>query len=175
MQLDRNRLKAAVHYICRNSPPEQLGAVKLHKILWLADMGMYGIRGAPMTGESYKRYPQGPFSTHLAEVLDELSSDRKVEISEIDFFGKIKKQYLGVGQPDISLFNDREISMLERMRKHVCEEHTATSISEFTHDDIWEMASEYEVLPYHVSLVSRYLPINEDDIAWAKEVAQEQS
>lgn len=170
MNLDKERLKAAVHYICRRSNPGELGKTKLHKILWLSDVYAYRHRGTPLTGEMYRRRDFGPCSVHLDEIIEELTIERKLFVQKAEYFDFEKFEFIGKGEPDMSLFNEYELRLIEENRRHVCEDHTAGSISEKTHDEIWKMAIPNEVLPYEVMLVADLAPINDEDIAWAQSI-----
>jgi len=170
MKFNREKLKALVHYICRECrDPSKLGMTKLHKILWYSDGQSYVRHGEPITGERYIKMPYGPFADHLSGVLDDLQKEGKVYMHKVDFHGKEKYELIGKGEPDKSLFTDKELTLINSMIKNITEDHTAASISDRTHNAIWEMAILKEEMPYE-SLLARFVPLNDDDIAWAKSV-----
>ena len=47
--------------------------------------------------------------------------------------------------------------------------HTATSISEETHDLIWSLAQMGEEIPYETVFASRTSEIDETDVAWIRD------
>ena len=51
----------------------------------------------------------------------------------------------------------------------VCREHTAASISEFSHSHIWEAAEIGEEIPYEAALDCQLGEIEPDDMEWARE------
>ena len=69
IQFDRRKLLSVVHCICATGPVEELGRVKLHKILYFADMLHYAARGQPLTGVEYQKQPFGPAARHLTWAL----------------------------------------------------------------------------------------------------------
>ena len=164
------KLKETVHFVCRHAPsPELLGAVKLHKILWLLDGEIFRIWGQSSTGERYIKKPWGPWSTHADKVIHELEHEGRLRVEEVDYFEKPKKQYYAKGESNESLFKPRELRVLRDAIEIVCLEHTAESISDKTHDRIWEIAELNEEIPHHALLVKNLLPITEEDFAWARQ------
>ncbi|MGH6874164.1 MAG: type II toxin-antitoxin system antitoxin SocA domain-containing protein, partial [Aestuariivirgaceae bacterium] len=67
MQFDREKYKAVILYTCVRCEAHQLGSVKLHKVLYYADMLHYAHVGAPMTGSTYRKRPHGPTSDELLQ------------------------------------------------------------------------------------------------------------
>ena len=61
VQFDREKFLEAVHYICTHCDPRELGRVKLHKILYFADMLHYVGYGRPLTGEEYQKQNSAPW------------------------------------------------------------------------------------------------------------------
>jgi hypothetical protein len=81
-ELDREKLKQLVHYVCDIAPNRQLGATKLNKILFYADTQAYLETGSPITGETYVKQKLGPVPKHIGEILAELKAEEAVAISE---------------------------------------------------------------------------------------------
>ena len=165
-----NKLKEAVHFVCRNAPdPEQLGAVKLHKILWLLDGEIFRIWGQSSTGERYIRKPFGPWATHVKQKIRELEREGRLRVEKVEYHGFDKNQFYAKGESDESLFMPRELRVLKQAIDDVCLGHTAESISDKTHDRIWEIAQLNEEIPHYALLVKNLPPITEEDIAWANQ------
>lgn len=168
MQFNREKFKALVHYICRECrDPSKLGKTKLHKILWFSDGQNYMRRAEPITGERYIKMLYGPCADHLDSVLKELVKDDKLFIRTVDFRGYEKFEFFGKGDPDKDLFSDKELLLIDGVIKNITEDHTATSISDRSHNAIWEMAVMGEELPYE-AILGRPAKITDDDLAWAK-------
>ena len=62
MQFDRAKLKTVILYVCSRCEPAQLGAVKLHKVLYFTDMLHYAHAGTAVTGATYR---ERPFRTNV--------------------------------------------------------------------------------------------------------------
>lgn len=169
MQFNKAKFKALVHYICREChDPDKLGKVKLHKILWFSDGQHFVKTGDPITGEKYIKHQYGPFSTHLAEAVEELTKEGLLYTREVNFHNRTKTEFIGKGTPNTSLFSEKELRLIDANIKHITEDHTATSISDRSHNYIWDIAELYEELPYEALLATRFAPVTEDDFAWAK-------
>jgi hypothetical protein len=169
MPLDREKLKALVHYICRTcGSPDKLGKTKLHKIVWLAESYCYSNQGQQVTGETFIREQYGPFAVHVNSVVEELVKAGDLYVREVPYFGKIKTEYTASGEPRRDLFTERQLRVIDETIRNICHDHTASSISEKSHDHVWEIAALKEPLPIGVFLLRRLAPITDDDIAWAK-------
>jgi hypothetical protein len=90
------KFKSLVRYVCsrRADAPDTLGAVKLNKILWLADLSAFYELGAPITSSRYIKHKFGPVPARILPALKALQEEGVLTIREADHFGKRKKQYL---------------------------------------------------------------------------------
>ena len=70
--------------------------------------------------------------------------------------------------PSLSRFSAEEISLVDEVLHIICNKHTATSISNFSHDLVWEAAEIGEEIPYFTAMSMLLGEINAEDIAWAK-------
>src|SRR5690606_25466925 len=121
----------------------------------------------PLTGERYVKKQFGPCAYHLDTALNELSQAGLMHITggEEDYESF---QFHAKGNPDLSYFTDKELSLIRSQIKFVTEDHTAGSISDRSHDQIWKIASMGEEIPYQAYLVKKFLPPTPEDFAWAK-------
>lgn len=137
MPLDRT--KETAHYVIARSRPDKLGATKLNKSMWVADLLSYIERATTITGQSsYKKLQFGPVPNGIKAHLDELISEGKVFRREVPTIKGRRHEYIWLKEPDISVFLPEEIDILNRAIAYVCDNHTAESISELTHDPLWE-------------------------------------
>lgn len=167
MKFNREKFIALVHYICRKCDPAKLGKTKLHKILWLSDVQNYLLRAEPLTGERYIKMQYGPCASHLDSAIDALKAANllHVETPEEEYQATL---FYGKGEPDMSLFTDKEMTLIDSQMLLVIGSHTANSISEKSHDEIWKMAIMREEIPYEAYLVKRFAPPSKEDLDWAK-------
>lgn len=148
MQFDRNKLKEAILYACARCDAEDIGAVKLHKVLYFADMIRYAESGKPITGSVYVKRPHGPTNKHLLSILREMEAEGEIQISEADYHGYMKKEYRPLRQPRIDALSPAEQQVLDDVVDFVCLHHTARTISDYSHNRAWEMAQYGEEIPY---------------------------
>jgi len=148
MQFDRAKLKAVVLYACSKCDPSQLGAVKLHKILYYTDMIQYAYVGSPVTGATYRKRPFGPTCDQLLIVIADLVREKALEVEEVEYFGFRKKEYIAKAQPESNRLNASEQNLLDEVLDFVCRQNTAKTISEFSHNIAWELAKFGDILTY---------------------------
>jgi uncharacterized phage-associated protein len=169
MKFNYNKFKDLVHYICHMADRDELGAVKLNKILWYADMISYVNRGTPLTGSAYIKRQFGPVPREVLRALEELSDEGKMAVRDVPFFKNTKREFISLMEPDISRFKAQEIDLVANITHLICHHHTAESISELTHDIIWELAEIGEEIPYYAVYGAPLGEITEEDVKWAKE------
>ena len=169
-QFDREKFKDAVLFVCAAVPADTLGQVKLHKILYLADMLWYALQGRPLTGAVYRRRPFGPTADFLLTALEELEAEGRLRVEEADYFGYRKRSYTVLVEGEAGRLGADERRFLRDVAEYVCLNHTAKTISEFTHTAVWERTPAGAVIPYHTAY--ELIPeedISEDDMNWARE------
>ncbi|MDQ6435660.1 Panacea domain-containing protein [Mesorhizobium sp. LHD-90] len=161
------KLNAAAHYIISRCQPADLGATKLNKILWFADVEYFERYGKSITGDEYVKRQFGPVPKHAPMATRELEESGLIVSREVDYFGKPKKEFWSLQEADITGFDPNAIAIIDKMIDWVCIDHTATSISDKTHNILWESAEMGEVIPLGAALAYRSAEITEEDIAWA--------
>lgn len=148
MQFDRSKLSSAVLHVIHHCEPSQLGAVKLHKVLYYSDMLRYAQIGNAITGSTYKKRPFGPTCEQLQPVLAELADTDRIIIKVVDYFGYLKKEFFPLeGEQDNYLAED-EITLLDEVIRFVCQDDPAASIGDLDHCKPWESADFGEEIRY---------------------------
>lgn len=168
-EIDKNKFKELVLYICARADREELGHVKLNKILWLSDVGRYVKTGAPITRELYIKQEFGPVANHLPPTLEELQAEHKLVIREDQSHLYPKKEYIALAEPDLSYFSAQEIDLVNQMIDLVCKKHTAESISSFSHNLIWQLAEIGEEIPYPAAFAIEAGEITAQEVSLARE------
>lgn len=161
---DRAKFKAVVHFVCDRCDPSQLGNVKLHKILYFADMMKFAGSGEALTGVDYVKQQFGPVARHLTAALAELEIEKKISIKNVDYFGFTKKEYTSLVSP-LGLSNS-DVDLLADVIGFVCN-RTARDISELSHDRAWHNAKMGERIPYAAALGLEPVEVTEEEIAAA--------
>jgi len=171
VDFNKEKFKNLVLYICDKCEPKELGSTKLNKVLLYTDMFSYVYLEKPVTGETYVKRQFGPVPKNILAILNELEMSRQLVIKESNYFGYDKKEYIALEKPDLTQFTGQEISLIDAMIEVICKEHTAKTISEASHDRIWELAEIGEEIPYEAFLASEIGEIDKEDIEWAMESA----
>jgi hypothetical protein len=174
MEFDRDKFKALLHYVVwKAGDKEGFGATKLYKVLWFSDARAYMLQGDPITGETYVREKYGPLPTHALSTIDELAREGTITISAGDYYGKAIRHFHSMRLPDKLALSARQREIVEYWIKHIADEHTATSISEESHDYAWEIATLGEKIPYHAIFAIRIRDPEGEELKWATDKAKE--
>jgi hypothetical protein len=167
---DRAKFKALVHYICYKADPNKLGATRLNKILWFADMLHFTNTGLPMTGEAYVKNRFGPTPRHVLSIIEELETERALVVRHPELDHE-KRLFIAPDAPPLDQFSPDEISLVDAILHSICNHFTAESISEATHDVIWQLAEIGEEIPYEAFLATDEGEVTDEDLNWAVEAA----
>jgi Antitoxin SocA-like, Panacea domain len=165
-------LKDLTHYICWKvtEDPSKLGATKLNKALWFSDSFAYRMNGRSITNSTYIKRQFGPVPKRILPVLDELHKEGKIIIRENPYYNYLKRDFIALYPASASMFSEQELWIIDHVIAWICEEHTASSISEFSHDNIWETATEGEEIPLYAVLGAFEGEITEEDKEWASRI-----
>jgi hypothetical protein len=148
MQFDLAKLKAVILYSCSRCEASTLGTVKLHKVLYYADMLQYASVGTPITGSTYRKLPFGPTCDQLVSALAELVREGAIEIRESDYFGYRKKEYIARRSPEADRLSRDELRLLDEVIDFVCVNNMEKTISEYSLNRAWELTEPGKVIPY---------------------------
>jgi len=170
VQFNKDKLLEAVQFVCDYANSDKLGNVKLHKILYFADMFKFLETGSPITGVEYIKQKMGPTARHLAWAVKELEKQGTLSVSIEDFHGYQKKKYLSEKAFVQEKLSDEELKFLIEFIDFF-NDYSAQETSEISHNEAWQSVRMGEVIPYHS--VYRLFPteIDESDINWAKQEA----
>ena len=167
------KFKALVHFIVHEciEHPSRLGAIRLNKALWFADVTAYMANGASISGETYVKRERGPVPAHIIQTLHALKDENKIIIREPEFAYDTRK-YLSIGKPDVSCLSEDERELAKHSLQMVCG-YSANDISEMTHDSVWSAAAEGEQIPLYATLASFPGEITETAREWASTVSSQ--
>lgn len=164
-----------LHVIRRVENPFHLGAVKLQKIVWFSDGEMVLRTGHGISDADFRRRPQGPHSRDIEQALAHLKEHGLVaERRETPSWGTFEQRlFFAMGAPDLSDFSADEIAVVDQMIDVIAYGHTARSISDVTHDKLWETLADGDAFPPSTILAWHLgTPASEDAVAWAEEAAK---
>lgn len=160
-----------VHYIINQcGDPEKLGATKLNKILWFLDSSYYYLHGKAVTEANYIKLQHGPVPENIMYVKEFLQEEKKIVIRKSEAAYYIPEYLISLQEPDLSLFNAEEISIADKFIYNICNNHTASSISELSHDEIWQLAEHGEPIPLFTVFAQRTGELTPTDVEWGKQV-----
>jgi hypothetical protein len=165
--MSANRLAALAHYVIWRCNPADLGAVKLYKILWFADLERYRQTGRTITGATaYTKRQYGPVPKGIMQALETLEHEQKIAKGSQNYYGRPKTMFLARSRPDLHPFDAAEIAIVDMIADVICQKHTATSISELTHDALWSEAEIGDDMSIGAASVIAG-EITPDDLDWA--------
>jgi hypothetical protein len=170
MAFNSDKFREAVHYIvwkAGNRPG--FGAVKLNKVLWFSDARVYVLHHSYMTGETYVREKHGPVPKHIMAARAALEKSGAIQV----WSDRGQTHFRAKSEPDMSAFNANEMSALDFWIREIDTEHTATSISDKTHDYGWEIAQMGEEIPLYAFLAERIRHPEGDELDWARKYVEQ--
>ncbi len=171
-KVDLAKLKEVVHYVCSQCSQEELGNVKLHKILYFADMMHYLASRKPLTGVEYQKQNFGPVARHLSWAVNELCKDGVLKVEKRDYFGFKKTDYIPIQRQAHAKLSNFEVQLLNDVIEFVCE-RSAKEISELSHMAPWDAVEIGETIPYYSAYGLIPSELSEDDIEGATAEARQ--
>lgn len=170
---EREKFKRLVHYvIAKAGHKDGFGATKLYKVLWFAEARALMLHGRPIAGATYIREKHGPVPRLGMIIRSELVAERKIRQQKMPGdYGEW--QFTSLAPPVLDGITPRERTEVDYWIKHIDADHTATSISEESHDYGWEIARNGEVIPLHACMANRAREPNGEELSWARQRAAE--
>jgi hypothetical protein len=127
--------------------------------------------GSSITGATYIKRQFGPTPRDIMASRARLVKSGALVERQIPTYVYNQTQFFSLKKPDISIFSAEQISLVDTVINAICSNHTAVSISNLSHDVIWQAAEIGEELPMTASAFGgNFGEIDEDDIAWAHSV-----
>jgi len=168
-RMNQTKFKKLVHYVCWkcSSDPARLGSTKLNKVLWIAEIKNYYESGKSITGARYVRRQYGPVPAAILPILEELEREGTLTPEKSTFGGYTQRRFIVHRDADVDFLSAEERARVDEIIEFVCDRHTAKSISDATHDEIWQLAADGEEIP-HFTIFSRAAEITEEDREWAR-------
>lgn len=162
-------LKALAHHMVHrySGQPDQLGAVRLNKALWYTDVSAFKENGRSVTGEAYVKRQFGPVPQRIAQALDQLRAERRIDIEEPAGLYDTRK-FTSLTEPDRSVLTEEDRKRAEAVVDMVCN-FTASEISDMSHNAIWDAARMGEEIPLYATLAANEGEITPEVIEWAAE------
>lgn len=164
------KLKRLIHYVAwKAGKRDWFGATKLYKVLWFADARQFVLTKKPITGAIYIREKYGPVPKHVMIAREQLEKEGAIRITKEDKLTRI----VAVKVPDVSIFSTEELRTVDYWIEYIDREHTATSISDKSHDYGWDIAKMGEELPLYAILANRIHDPDERELGQLRQRAKE--
>ncbi len=161
------KFKALVHFVIHKcAEPDRLGAVRLNKTLWFADVLAYKDRGVSISGTTYIKKQHGPVPKFMPACIEALADEGSITVEEPSFAYETRK-FRSMAPPDTSCLDTYEKDLTLYVLNTLFG-HTASDVSEMSHDRIWGMASDGEEIPIFATLGSVRGQVTPEVIDWAK-------
>ena len=155
----QSRARHAILYVAKRCEAAKFfGAIKLNKILWKADFDSFEERGIPVTGREYRRQKFGPTLREMVPIQNDMLRDGVIRTERRDFGDNvIEQRTVALEEPDLSLFDQIDISYLDRAIAHYWEK-TGTESSDESHGVAWKTRANGDPMPYEASFLSDKVP-----------------
>ncbi len=171
IQSNEKKLAELILYVSQkyaNDP--HFGSVKLHKSIFFPDFTAYASWGESITGAQYHNQKQGPMVFRMLPVQRELKISGDLAVQRVDCFGYPQDRTVNLREPDLALFNGREIALvdawIERLRPM-----TAREVSSFSHQTAgWQLTSEGDMIPLNTAFIG-WIPPDAAEIKRGRELA----
>lgn len=153
----------------KDSP--NFGSILLNKALYYIDNIHYLKYGTPISSFKYIKQENGP--TPAPEIFmpirEKMIEEGKLEMKEIEKFGKIQKRLIAKKSYNLDSFSPNEVELMDMVIDD-CKDLTASKISNISHNEMaWQLAELFEPLPLFTYLLTQS-EIEEEDITWANEI-----
>ena len=148
------RFDEALHYVVSITKPDELGMTKLAKVMFYSDLEAYRRTGKPMTEAKYVKRRHGPMPADIYNAIERLGGAGKIATGHGDKFGYPQRQLWSREEPELCGLTARDVAILGECTRNICENHTAASISDQTHNIAWEVAETGEEIPFAAFLVA---------------------
>lgn len=147
------RTRQVAHYVISHVQPSQLGATKLNKVMWKADVLHYRRYGKSVTGQTaYVRMPQGPVPNHMKEAIEELKAEQVIVERRVETIKGARREFVPVHRMEASDFSATEVEVLHEAIDVVCK-MSARAASDDTHDALWEEIENGGQMPIRAAAV----------------------
>ena len=170
---DETKFRQLLLYVagkCESDP--HCGAIKLNKILFLADFLAYAHLGAPISGAEYEALERGPAPRLLKPIRDDMEAKKELIVRHQRRFGHTQHRVIPISEPDLAQFTGEEIALVDAVIG-MCENETGYDLSELTHGMCgWQLAQYKEVIPYPTVFVANE-PATKADQERARELIAE--
>jgi transcriptional regulator with XRE-family HTH domain len=134
-----------------------IGETVIYKLLFYIDFDYYERYEEQLIGATYIKNHFGPTPKEFVKIIEKMENDKELIRVKDKYFSHPQTKYLPLREPDLSVFNGREIELIDEVLNKLSDMN-ASQISEYSHHDVpWLTTEEGKVIPYE-SVFYRTLP-----------------
>ena len=151
VSFDKDKFKQVLHYIVHQCGClEKFGKTVLFKMLYFSDFDFYELHEEKLTGENYRKLPNGPAPCNFDEVIEELGGEGKIAHSTRKVGVYDQNRYESMRHPEINLLSANELDVINNVIKR-CQTMNATQISAYSHLDApYKSTSDLDIIDYEL-------------------------
>jgi uncharacterized phage-associated protein len=160
------KYREAILFFIEHIPRENLGKLKLMKLLYFADFDHFERYKKPLLGEGYLRWDNGPMPRSAEKILKGMSARKIIGIKKEPMPAPYKDHYVYTSSRsyDPEVFTSKEIETLHEVAEK-WKKHTGTEIKNATHGDPpWIATPKDKIIDYNLVFYrNTYGEMDEDD------------
>ena len=130
---NEGKFKELILYVAQRSESDpSFGAVKLNKVLFLADVLAYAALNKPITGAEYFKLERGPAPRLMLPIREEMIRDNDIVMITRQSYGLPHDRIIAKRAPDLSEFTGHEIALVNDVIE-LEKDASGSDLSEMTH------------------------------------------
>ena len=154
--------ESLIHVAAESEDDIGFGVTRLNTILYCSDFKAFALLGCAITGATYRKRDRGPVAEELPTVLRAMEAEGEIERVERRDLNLLLKRVVPLRAPDLSVFSDRELEILDRVTLELRTRGAAESRL-LSHLMVsWRIARYDEVIPYHSAYISDRRPTHQE-------------
>ena len=168
-KFDRKKFENMILYFADKSRGDSnFGAVKLNKLMFLADFTSYGLTGEPISGAKYIHLPQGPGPSEMGPVRKQMENRGDLRVEKDLGFGFTRHVPIAISSVDPNVLTERDRKICDMALRDLAE-CTGTRASLISHGWLgWINTTMKEEIPYYTVFSMVPNPITRADIEWGE-------
>jgi hypothetical protein len=171
--ITRKFTELVLHIARETEHDRKCGKTKLNKILFFCDFEAFRILGAPITGQHYLKFDNGPVCRDLPALSARFEETQDAAWELCNYYGLTLHKLKAHRAPDLSLFLEEELEIVRQVIEDLGP-FDAASVSHLSHlFPGWQVVENGEKIPYDSVFVGSNRELSEEEIAWADEAVQE--
>lgn len=175
-QFDPKAMSELILFFANESEGDRFfGAIKLNKLLFIADFMAYGYLGHSITGATYVHQERGPTPApnQFLSVRDALVNAGELLIEEEETYNGTRKRPVALRKPDLSIFSEAEIELCRDVLASL-EAMSGMTVSEWSHRFVgWQYTEQGQEIPYSTVYLWERPSATTEDFKRAHVVAQQ--